>query len=75
MQDRIQQSARNKGIPLQVAPKYSSSVMIPFLSNHDEVIGLFLPVKFSQTPSEVIDTKDLNSLSHLLYGLLHDGGL
>ncbi len=75
MRERIQTIARNKGISLQIAPDHTSSVMNPFLTRHDEVIGLFLPVKFSQTPSEVVDTKDLESLGHLLSGLLHERGI
>jgi putative aminopeptidase FrvX len=74
MQEKIQTLAQNKGISLQNAPDHSSSVMNPFLTKHEEVIGLFLPVKFSQTPSEVVDTKDIDSLINLLSGLLQDGG-
>jgi putative aminopeptidase FrvX len=71
--ERIQKLAHGKGIPLQVAPEYNSSVMHPFLSKHDEIIGLFLPVKFSQTPSEVVDTRDVDALSSLLSVLLQEG--
>jgi putative aminopeptidase FrvX len=75
IQEKIQRLAHDMGIPLQIAPDHSTPVMVPFLSNHDEVIGLFLPVKFSQTPSEVVETKDLKSLSSLLLVLLQEGGL
>jgi putative aminopeptidase FrvX len=49
--------------------------MNPFLSTHEEIIGLFLPVKYSQTPSEVVDTKDAEALSSLLFVLLQERGL
>lgn len=75
MRDRIQKLAQNRGLPLQVAPDHSSSVMNPFLSTHEEIIGLFLPAKFSQTPSEVVDIKDADTLSSLLSALLQEGGL
>ena len=75
IRDRIQELAQNRGLPLQVAPDHSSSVMNPFLSKHEEIIGIFLPVKFSQTPSEVVDTKDADTLSFLLSALLQEGGM
>jgi putative aminopeptidase FrvX len=70
----IQTLARDKGFPLQVEPEHRSPVIQPFLSDHEEVIGLFLPVKFAQTPSEVLDTWDAEALIFLLCELLKEGG-
>jgi putative aminopeptidase FrvX len=73
--DRIRKLSQNKGLPLQVIPGYSFSVMNPFLSTHDEIIGLLLPVKFLDTPSEVVDIRDANTLRSLLLALLDEGGI
>lgn len=70
-QEKIQKWAQDKGISLQVAPDHSSSVMHPFWSDHTEVIGIMLPVKFSGTPSEVVDIKDAEILRSLLSAMLH----
>jgi putative aminopeptidase FrvX len=75
LRERILTIAQNKGISLQIAPNHTSPVMNPFLPKHDEVIGLFLPVKFSQTPSEVVDAEDAETLRSLLNVLLKEGGL
>ncbi len=72
---RIQKWAQESGSTFQVATEFSSAVLNPFLSKRDEVIGIFLPVKFSQTPSEVVDAQDAETLSSLLTALLKEGGL
>jgi putative aminopeptidase FrvX len=72
--DKIQEWAHDKGVSVQAAPNHRSSVMLPFLSGREEVIGLFLPVKFSRTPSEVVDTRDAEALGSLLSMLLQEGG-
>ncbi len=71
--ERIQDLARELGLPLQVAPDYSSSVLSPFSAEEKEVIGLFLPVKFEQTPSEIVDARDMEALDSLLSALLQEG--
>lgn len=71
--DRIRKLSRSKDIPLQVVPDYSSFVMNPFLSAHEEIIGLLLPVKFLDTPSEVVDTQDAENIKSLLLALLEEG--
>ena len=73
--NKIQEWAGDKKLPLQAAPNHRSSVLLPFLSDREEVVGLFLPVKFSQTPSEVVDTRDAEALDSLLSMLLKEGGL
>jgi putative aminopeptidase FrvX len=71
--ERIQKLSQNKGFPFQLAPDYSSSVMNPFLTSRKEVIGLLLPVKFSETPAEVVDARDADTLRSLLLALLEEG--
>lgn len=71
--ERIRELSRTKGLPLQVFAGYSSPVMNPFLSTHEEIIGLLLPVKFLDTPSEVVDTRDAENLKSLLLALLEEG--
>jgi putative aminopeptidase FrvX len=65
--------AQKNGFPLQIVPDYGSSVMNPFMPTHEEVIGLLLPVKFSDTPAETIDTRDADILRSLLLALLDEG--
>jgi hypothetical protein len=47
--------------------------MNPFLSTHDKAIGILLPVKFLDTPSEVVDFRDAEILRSLLLALLSEG--
>lgn len=60
----------NKGIQLQEFPGFESSLMSPFSSGETDVLTLGLPVKFSSTPVEVLDLKDILALEKLLSGLL-----
>jgi putative aminopeptidase FrvX len=71
--ERIRDLSRDLGLPLQIAPDYSSSVLNPFSANDREVTGLFLPVKFAQTPSEIVDARDVKALDSLLSALLEEG--
>lgn len=71
--ERIRKLSLNNGLPLQVFAGYSSPVMNPFLSTHEEIIALLLPVKFLDTPSEVVDIQDAENLKSLLLALLEEG--
>ncbi len=71
--ERVRLLAQKNGLPLQVVPDYGSSVMTPFLPTQEEVIGLLLPVKFSDTPVETIDSKDADILGFLLSALIDEG--
>jgi putative aminopeptidase FrvX len=68
--ERVAKIAVDQNIPLQRQLSYGSSIMNGFISNERDVIGLFLPVKFPFTPSEVIDLKDVRSLEKLIEGVL-----
>jgi putative aminopeptidase FrvX len=71
--EKILSLSRVKGLPLQFAPDYNSSVLNPFSAEGQEFIGLFLPVKFAQTPSEIVDARDVEVLDSLLAALLGEG--
>jgi putative aminopeptidase FrvX len=75
IEEKIQGLSRDLGIPLQLAPDYTSSVLNPFAGADLKVIGLLLPSKFAQTPSEIVDTRDLEALDALLHALLKEGRL
>jgi putative aminopeptidase FrvX len=72
--EKVQELSRTKGIPLQLAPDYSSSVLNALSAEGREFIGLFLPVKFAQTPSEIVDDRDVEALDSLLSALLQQEG-
>ena len=67
---RIEGIAEDKGIPLQKYSGFQSSLMNPFLSESSDILILALPVKFSATPVEMVDFKDVRALEGLLRGLL-----
>lgn len=71
--EKIEKISRSKGLPLQLAPDHSSSVLNPFLKKDREVIGLLLPVRFAQTPSEIVDVNDMEALHAVLTALLQEG--
>jgi putative aminopeptidase FrvX len=70
LRERIGEIAKQNGIPLQYLPGFESSLMSPFSSGETDVLTLGLPVKFSSTPVEVLDLKDILALEKLLSGLL-----
>jgi putative aminopeptidase FrvX len=71
--DNVRSLCRAKGLPLQLAPDFTSSVLNPFTAEEKDFVGLFLPVKFAQTPSEIVHFKDLETLHVLLAALLKEG--
>ncbi len=71
--ERIQKLSQDNGLSLQLVSDYSSSVINPFFMSHEEVIGLLLPVKFSDTPAEVVDIRDADTLRSLLFALFGEG--
>jgi putative aminopeptidase FrvX len=73
VRERIQSLSRDMGLPLQLAPDYTSPVLNPFSANDNSFIGLLLPIKFAQTPSEIVDSKDIEVLHALLAALLGEG--
>ncbi len=70
LREKIEEIAKQNGIPLQYLPGFESSLMSPFSSDETDVLTLGLPVKFPSTPVEVLDLKDILALEKLLSGLL-----
>ncbi len=70
LREKVEEIAKQNGIPLQYFPGYESLLMNPFSSSEKDVLTLGLPVKFSSTPVEVLDFKDILALEKLLSGLL-----
>jgi len=66
---RIVEIAESQGIPIQRAESRGSLLYNAFLKDDGDFAGLFLPAKFSSSPSEVIDLKDLRSLQKILIGV------
>jgi putative aminopeptidase FrvX len=61
--------ASRSNIPLQNVSNIESMLLAPFLSSAN-VSGMFVPVKFSATPNEVIDFRDVRSLVKLISSIL-----
>lgn len=66
---RILDVASRSGIPLQNVDNFESMLLTPFLSSANAT-GMFLPVKFPDTPNEVVDFRDVRSLVKLISTLL-----
>jgi putative aminopeptidase FrvX len=73
LKDIVQAIAREKNIPLQSVTGTESTLMTPFLGDSTEALILALPVKFPQTPVEVVDFKDVQALEDLILGVLGSG--
>ncbi|MGD8536226.1 MAG: hypothetical protein PVF66_10300 [Candidatus Aminicenantes bacterium] len=73
LRDRIEEIAEQIGIPLQDFPGFESRLMSPFLSGETDVLILGFPVKFSSTPVEMLDLRDILALEKLLSSLLSEG--
>ncbi|MFC2157530.1 hypothetical protein ACFLT9_06800 [Acidobacteriota bacterium] len=74
LEDRIISSAAEFNLPLQRINGLDSGLLNPFLSEGREVVGLFLPVKFKDTPGEVVDLRDVQVLIKLLSSAFLNGG-
>jgi hypothetical protein len=48
-------------------------VILPFLGEGREVVGLLLPVKFAQTPSEIVSVRDVEALDFFIQALMPEG--
>ncbi len=69
LEKKIINIASRIDIPLQSADNFGSMLLAPFLSEKN-FSGLFVPVKFSGTPNEVVDFRDVQSLTNLILSLL-----
>lgn len=66
----IIQGAEKQGIPIQKAEISGSLLLNAFSEGDKDFAGLFLPVKFSASPSEVIDLNDLKAMQKLLVSVV-----
>ena len=66
---RILEAASDSSVQLQTVDALESMLLAPFLSDKN-VSGVFLPVKFPDTPNEVVDFRDVRSLVSLMLTLL-----
>ncbi len=70
LRDKVEEIAKQNGIHLQDISGFESRLMSPFLSGETDVLTLGIPIKFSSTPVEVLDLKDVLALEKLLSGVL-----
>jgi putative aminopeptidase FrvX len=73
MVNKIKNLARSRGLSIQEAEDYDSPLVNPFLDTHEEAAGLFLPVRFASTPSEIVDLEDVKSLETILLAIFQEG--
>jgi endoglucanase len=69
----IEAAAQEKGISLQNQDAGESPLTTPFFREGKDVVTLALPVKFSQTPSEIINLKDVQALVDIVVGVVKKG--
>jgi len=73
LKDAIDTIAREKNVPLQYLTGVESTLVNPFLGDRTEVLTLALPVKFLNTPVEVVDFKDVRALKDLVLSVIGSG--
>ncbi len=74
LQESLQRLSEREGIAVQSLSNFQSPVSAPFLGGSAEVLTAGLPVQFANTPSEIIDHRDLEALKRLLMAYLERGG-
>lgn len=70
----VEAAAAAAGAPLQFLTAPDSPMALPFASPPAEVVTLALPVRFLNTPSEVVTLKDLEALCDILERFIQPGG-
>lgn len=68
----IREEARKNNISLQILESFPSSLAVPFEKDNRDVIILGLPVRYFESPSEVMNLKDAERLTELLRAYLHE---
>jgi putative aminopeptidase FrvX len=74
LRSAVEAAAAAAGAPLQVLSGPDSPMALPFTDPPSEVVTLALPVRFLNTPSEVVDLDDLQALRDILERFLRPGG-
>lgn len=75
LKEAVEAAAREAKIALQYPAGVESALLAGLAGDGTEALMLALPVKFAQTPSEVIDFKDVSALKTVLLKLLQSGRL
>jgi putative aminopeptidase len=63
---RVERAARVAGVPLQVGTTHGSTDATPFAAAGAVGAGLSWPGRYSHTPAEVLDLRDLAALVRLI---------
>jgi len=75
LRESVEAIARENKITVQFPDGVESPLLNGLAGPNTEALLLALPVKFGQTPSEVVDMKDVRALKTLLVRLLQSGRL
>jgi endoglucanase len=74
LRQAVEAAAAAAGTPLQVVVAPDSPLALPFAAAPAEVATLALPVRYLNTPSEVVSEKDVRALHDVLVRFLRPGG-
>jgi len=74
LRSALEAAAAAAGAPLQFLTRPDSPMAAPFADRSADVVTLALPVRFLNTPSEIIAVKDLQALQDILQRFLQPGG-
>jgi len=74
LRQAVEAAAVAAGTPLQILISPDSPLALPFAAAPAEVATLALPVRYLNTPSEVVSAKDLEALRDILVRLIRAGG-
>ena len=75
LKEAVEAAARDAGVALQTVAGGDSTLLNGLAGGGTEAVLLGLPLKFGQTPSEVVDLKDVQALKALLLRLAQSGRL
>jgi len=73
LKEAVEAAAREAKVALQVVAGLDSTLLNGLAGEGTEAVLLALPVKFAQTPSEVVDLKDAQALKAVLLQLVQSG--
>ena len=71
--ERVIALARTRGIPLQVGTTHGSTDATPFVAAGAPGMGLSWPGRYSHSPAEVLDLRDLTALARLIEAVAEGG--
>lgn len=74
LRQAFERAAAGAGVPCQFLAAADSPLALPFADPQSEVMTVALPVQFLNTPSEVVDLKDIQALRDLLERFFRTGG-